>query len=633
MIEYSEEYLVSLLFRVKGSVALRASYFAIPAAILTVVALYVDEMSPGFREDHGLKDLGSSQLWAVSTSVLTILLGFRTNRAMARFWEGTGLLHQMRGEWFDSVSCCVTFSREALATKFVEVHEFRHTIVRLMSLCHGSALEEIAGATHDGELETIDSFGLNIRTLKHLKDCKLIHHFNTVEVLLHLIQSLITKNYHDGVLNIAPPILSRVYQTLSRGFVNLLNAKKIADTRFPFPYAQTITMLLFVNLILTPAMVSCLIQSKVIAPIFTFVPIFGMFSLNFIGVELENPFGNDDNDLPLDHFQTEMNKCLLMLLEDNADLIAGVSKTRCIRQFSALKGSMRPSELAGHRAGGSQNAGSRSSTTQPYRRLSQFEDLVKHDGDWSSDMSSTPEDQETAGINPYAFLLKDKDSPGLGSMPLTAVAATTPGPTPRSEVAPALTVPPPSKPETPQVAESKKVMGAEVVEREPSNGPPPAIHVEKKMVMGAGDDVEPKSQVETKLGVVQSQLIADSIRECNNVLIDMTEYDSALRELKELIQTQLVSEFNRSVTALKDFSDAITALPLPKTSVQDTRRRWQQVLSEDPALSGSTSIVPQVAARGQSRGVLPSSSAGPSGTRPPASSPLMAVPCRAGPEL
>ena len=51
----------------------------------------------------------------------------------------------------------------------------------------------------------------------------------------HLIFTLF-----DGVLAIPPPILSRVYQTLSRGFVNLLNAKKIADTRFPFPYAQTI---------------------------------------------------------------------------------------------------------------------------------------------------------------------------------------------------------------------------------------------------------------------------------------------------------------------------------------------------------------------------------------------------------
>ena len=36
---------------------------------------------------------------------------------MERFWEGTGLLHQMRGEWFDAVSCCVTFTRGSIATR------------------------------------------------------------------------------------------------------------------------------------------------------------------------------------------------------------------------------------------------------------------------------------------------------------------------------------------------------------------------------------------------------------------------------------------------------------------------------------------------------------------------------------
>merc|ERR1719265_1794195 len=102
---------------------------------------------PNLREDWGLLELGKNQLWSVTTGVLAMLLSFRTNRAMARFWEGTGLLHQMRGEWFDSISCCVTFSINALATKREEVMKFRHTVVRLMSLCHGSALEEIAGDT------------------------------------------------------------------------------------------------------------------------------------------------------------------------------------------------------------------------------------------------------------------------------------------------------------------------------------------------------------------------------------------------------------------------------------------------------------------------------------------------------
>ena len=47
---------------------------------------------------------------------------------------------------------------------------FRHTIVRLMSLCHGSALEEIGGEESDF-CETIDVDGLSDETQKHLKEC------------------------------------------------------------------------------------------------------------------------------------------------------------------------------------------------------------------------------------------------------------------------------------------------------------------------------------------------------------------------------------------------------------------------------------------------------------------------------
>mmetsp|Transcript_58785 Transcript_58785/g.108529 ORF Transcript_58785/g.108529 Transcript_58785/m.108529 type:complete len:537 (-) Transcript_58785:125-1735(-) len=338
MIEYTEKWLVLLVFKLQGSVALRASTFALPTAMIAVLLTQLEDNFPGFLDDIGVEILKNSQLWTASTFVLGILLIFRTNRAMARFWEGTGLLHQMRGEWFDSVSCCVTFTRGALATKNKDVMEFRHTIVRLMSLCHASALEEIAGGGE--ELETIDTYGLNSQTLMHLKDCKEKHDFNLVEVVLHLIQTLITQGLEDGVLKIPPPILSRVYQTLSRGFVNLLNAKKIADTRFPFPYAQLISMMLLLNVFMTPCLIVCLTTSPFWAPIFSFVPIFGFASLNFIGVELENPFGDDANDLPLEHFQTEMNKCLLMLLQDNADLIAGTSSLRCRYVFSELRDSM-----------------------------------------------------------------------------------------------------------------------------------------------------------------------------------------------------------------------------------------------------------------------------------------------------
>jgi len=177
-------------------------------------------------------------------------------------------------------------------------------------------------------------------------ECHEEHKFNKVEVMLHLVQSLITKAHDDGVLNIPAPILSRVYQTISRGFVNLLNAKKITDTRFPFPYAQLIAMLLLLHVVLTPLMMSSIISSKILAVAYTFVPVCGMFALNRIAIELENPFGTDENDLPMENFQTEMNQCLLMLLHTNTDMISWTSP-HCIMDFEFLLEHQRKSHKAG----------------------------------------------------------------------------------------------------------------------------------------------------------------------------------------------------------------------------------------------------------------------------------------------
>merc|ERR1711953_832976 len=96
---------------------------------------------------------------------------------------------------------------------------------------------------------------------------------------------------------------------------------------------------------LTPLMITSLVKTKLWACLFTFVPIFAMFSVNYVGVELENPFGTDDNDLPLAHFQSEMNKCLMMLLHDSADLIADVSADRCITDFDTLQDKMNESHV------------------------------------------------------------------------------------------------------------------------------------------------------------------------------------------------------------------------------------------------------------------------------------------------
>jgi len=271
------------VFQIRGSVVGKALCVAVPSAILSLVLVLLQDPLDAPRTALGMIS-GTTIMWAAVSGPLITLVGFRTSQAWGRFWEGTSLLHAMRGEWFDSASCLVTFTFGAKAAKPDDVRDFRHTLVRLMSLCHGSALDELK-IDQSECYEVLDIRGLDDETLSmltHAKDSG----FNRVEVLLHLIQVLVINAQKGMVIDVPPPILSRVYQTLSRGFVNLLNAKKIKDTRFPFPHAQAIALMILILSVLTPLVITSLMQEAILAMAATFVPILGLCILNYAAEEL-----------------------------------------------------------------------------------------------------------------------------------------------------------------------------------------------------------------------------------------------------------------------------------------------------------------------------------------------------------
>ena len=85
---------------------------------------------------------------------------------------------------------------------------------------------------------------------------------------------------------------------------------KIVETPFPFPYAQIIALFLMIFAIITPLVVSCWVDNPVVCALFTFIAVFGFLSINLIAVELEQPFGDDVNDLPLHDLQENLNPSL-----------------------------------------------------------------------------------------------------------------------------------------------------------------------------------------------------------------------------------------------------------------------------------------------------------------------------------
>eukprot|EP00931_Biecheleriopsis_adriatica_P103040 TRINITY_DN77932_c0_g1_i1.p1 TRINITY_DN77932_c0_g1~~TRINITY_DN77932_c0_g1_i1.p1 ORF type:complete len:521 (-),score=58.55 TRINITY_DN77932_c0_g1_i1:33-1595(-) len=359
MIYYSNEgfgpFAVSLLGQWRGSVVPRATLTSLPSAVVAFLLSW--SMDPeDFDDSLGAGAIGNSIVWGAFASCCWFLLTFRLNKAYSRFWDGTTLLHQMWGEWFDAASCLVAFSciSKRNPDKEDEVQRFRHTLVRLMSLCHASAMEEVSVATEDSEpYPVIDIGSLDHPTLEYLVQCKFDNNlgFNRVEVLIHMIQTLVVDAHDKGVLAIPPPILSRVFQSLSRGQVNLANCKKMINTLYPFPCAQLTAVLLCVYSVMTPLVMTTVCRHPFWACLLTFLPIFGAYTLNYIARELEMPFGDDANDLPLEESQAHMNNSLLMLIYEDSDLVPN-TRPECEKSFYVTKSLLskrRPRDFVGTR--------------------------------------------------------------------------------------------------------------------------------------------------------------------------------------------------------------------------------------------------------------------------------------------
>ncbi|CAE8603029.1 unnamed protein product [Polarella glacialis] len=257
---------------------------------------------------------GIDTVWSSYTSVLGFLIVFRNNQAFSRFWEGTTLTKQMRGQWFSAFSSLFSFcSRDE--SKRAEVARFQKSMVRLASLLHCSALQHIC-SLEDDSLEVINSGEMDAASMEFLRSCA-----NPHEVVANWVQRLIVQAMDSGTINIPPPILSRTFQEIGQGLVRLENAQKIKDVPLPFPYAQMISCMLLLHWLFTPILAAHHIESASWAGVMSFFVTISFWSLFYIALELDQPFGEDPNDLPIQKYQQEWNSSLLVLLLPGSQVV------------------------------------------------------------------------------------------------------------------------------------------------------------------------------------------------------------------------------------------------------------------------------------------------------------------------
>eukprot|EP00928_Gymnodinium_smaydae_P015107 TRINITY_DN15537_c0_g1_i1.p1 TRINITY_DN15537_c0_g1~~TRINITY_DN15537_c0_g1_i1.p1 ORF type:complete len:491 (-),score=29.99 TRINITY_DN15537_c0_g1_i1:225-1697(-) len=297
---------VNFIFTLDGSVFQRSFTCSFPCALLAVTLniLVSNTDVLGFLPAF---DDTTRTIMAGYTSILGFLIVFRSQQAYSRWWEAGTLLQQLRGQWFIAYSSSLAFCSDD-PSKMSQVKVFQGQLVRLMSLLFALSLQRVTTMA-ELEFQVIDMHCLEQESIEHLRGSS-----NKVEIVLQWIQRLLVKNTRNGILDVAPPILSRVFQELSSGYVILQDVEKITEFQFPFPYCQLLSVLIILQGLLTPLFCAVSVTSPVWAGIATFTLMFGYTGVNYIAAEIEMPCGDDRNDLPLKEMQIDLNASLEGLL-------------------------------------------------------------------------------------------------------------------------------------------------------------------------------------------------------------------------------------------------------------------------------------------------------------------------------
>jgi predicted membrane chloride channel (bestrophin family) len=291
-------------------------------------------------------------------AVATFGLVFRAQLAYARYWEGRGALASVGMKWTDAAIQIRSFS-SLDPSLLSQVAYLDASVTHLLSLMHAINLQTLRGdfpslaaagniIPDEGSASQPPSHdttvGLKRRTrlfhtfLSNASDTanyKQLVYYNSkfpvigglsddernslftessrgndrIAKIMEVLLRLITTAQKRGIIDAPGPIVSRVYQVLSEGNERGVGmSRKIAETPFPLPFAQICELFVTVFILTVPFLLSSWLSGGVVTTLSTFIISWTYLGLNEVSRTLEEPFGADCNDLPLNYLQWEFNR-------------------------------------------------------------------------------------------------------------------------------------------------------------------------------------------------------------------------------------------------------------------------------------------------------------------------------------
>lgn len=112
---------------------------------------------------------------------------------------------------------------------------------------------------------------------------------------------------------IGAPIISRLFQFLSDGMIFYNHARKIMYIPFPFAHAQLSAIFVLVMTIVVPFMMTVFANEQWLGALLTFIVVTCLSGLHEVGRELENPYKNTPNEIPLCTLLAMYNESLIAM--------------------------------------------------------------------------------------------------------------------------------------------------------------------------------------------------------------------------------------------------------------------------------------------------------------------------------
>jgi putative membrane protein len=220
---------------------------------------------------------------------LAIFLGFRNNAAYDRYWEGRKLWGSLISDSQNLARQCQAFIKDALPadTSITKLADLRvRMIYRAIAYAH-VLKHRLRGTQHNGGLQAL----LQPEELEQMQRATNQPNFLMLQMGADLAQCL-----HQN--RIDPCLAPAMDSTLSSIVAIGIGCERIKTTPIPFSYTLLLHRTAYVYCFLLPfGLVDTI---GFMTPVVVALVAYTFFGLDQLGDEIEEPFGLQENDLPLD---------------------------------------------------------------------------------------------------------------------------------------------------------------------------------------------------------------------------------------------------------------------------------------------------------------------------------------------